>query len=218
MDDTGALYVTGNTQGKDRLFRFSTVKYSGTGKLLWVSHYTGEESSFSFARALSLDNKRNVYVLGWSGARNIYSNFLITIKYDGDGNQGWVARYRDSQEKRGITPNAIELDRAGNVYVTGYVSVSPWQSGPPPMKAEFVTIKYDNNGKQQWVAKYERPQDHETWIYDLKVDARGNVYAIGSVGVDALIIKYDANGNEKKITRLKTMSELAKFLSALSRS
>jgi hypothetical protein len=63
----------------------------------------------------------------------------VTIKYDTDGKQLWVARYHPSDDGSGRT-NAIALDPVGNVYVTG------------SSLGDYATIKYDTDGNQLWVA------------------------------------------------------------------
>src|SRR5207302_9985194 len=55
-------------------------------------------------------------------------------RYNGPGN------YEDKA-------TAIALDAAGNVYVTG----GSWGSGTD---FDYATIKYDSNGNQLWVARY----------------------------------------------------------------
>jgi hypothetical protein len=39
-------------------------------------------------------------------------------------------------------PVAIALDNLGSVYVTGHSA------------GDYATVKYDNSGQQQWVARY----------------------------------------------------------------
>lgn len=218
VDDEDNIYVTGGGD-TGRTFKFVIIKYSEDGKQLWDVRYGGNEGSMHMPFASVVDGAGNTYVTGWSdrSPRNHQSDF-VTTKYDTNGKQQWVARYQQSKRKA-VTPIAIAVDHAGNVYVIGYMYVSRWQihvaGEGSSTKAEFVTIKYNTNGRQQWLAKYEGPERHKAWIYDLRVDTQGNIYAIGAIGSDALIIKYDANGNEKFLRRLKTASELVKFLSAI---
>ncbi|GAJ19233.1 unnamed protein product, partial [marine sediment metagenome] len=118
-------------------------------------------------------------------------------KYDTNGNQKWVVRYQGSR-RRTVTANAIAVDQAGNVCVTGYMSTSVWDTHSvgeaSSIKGQFVTLKYDADGREQWIAKYTGPEGHEVWTYDLIIDTQGNIYVMGFVGSEALIIKYDATG------------------------
>ncbi|MDO8446223.1 MAG: SBBP repeat-containing protein [Deltaproteobacteria bacterium] len=79
---------------------------------------------------------------------------------------------------------AVSLDPWGNVYVTG----TSWGEN-----SDYATIKYDTNGNQLWVKRY----DNGYWAMPdvpsaLVVDSFGNVYVTGTTAT----LKYDTNGNE----------------------
>ena len=85
----------------------------------------------------------------------------------------------------------MAIDAVGNVYVTGsYVSGTG---------SDYLTVKYDTNGKQLWSARYDGPS-HFDIPRVIKLDQAGNVYVTGSSagtkGFDYLTVKYDPNGNE----------------------
>jgi hypothetical protein len=82
----------------------------------------------------------------------------------------------------------MAVDDSGNVYVS--CSVIDSQGSPC-----WVTIKYDPNGDEDWVAEYFvfDPCAPPT---DIGVDSEGNVYVTGAgYAGSAAIIKYDSNGN-----------------------
>ena len=66
-------------------------------------------------------------------------------------NQSWVARYNGPANNYDFS-NAIFVDNAGNVYVTG-------QSKPDSLQNsdDYATIKYNSAGVQQWISRYNGP-------------------------------------------------------------
>lgn len=82
--------------------------------------------------------------------------------------------------------HAIELDESGNVYITGE-SMGEGDS-------DYVTIKYDTNGNEIWIDRYDGPGSPDS-ASSILVDRSGNVYITGgSVGSgtswDYTTIKY----------------------------
>ncbi|MEP7146661.1 MAG: SBBP repeat-containing protein, partial [bacterium] len=84
-------------------------------------------------------------------------------------------------------------DNMGNVYVTGY------SIGNSTGK-DFVTVKYNSDGSQQWAERYNNDIDNGDDIAKaIAVDASGNVYVTGysfsSKSLDDYItIKYSQFG------------------------
>ena len=188
VDKTGNCYVTGYSRGVD--LDIATVKYNANGAQQWVTRYDGPAHSGDIAYAIALDNSGNVYVAG-SDQAILYNTDFCTIKYNSSGVQQWEARYASST-KDNDEAYAIAVDAASNVYVTGYINgVSPsW---------DIATIKYNTNGTQQWVEKYDGPGHGNDNGAAVGVDAGGNVYVAGtSLGktsdLDFVTIKYNSSG------------------------
>jgi uncharacterized delta-60 repeat protein len=86
----------------------------------------------------------------------------------------------------------IAVDQQGNVYVTGY-------GFDKESHFDFVTIKYDSEGKLIWAKRYNGPANSSDYAQALEVDQAGSVYVVGhSNGIDsyldATIVKYDQSG------------------------
>ena len=140
FDKSGKLYVTG-TSGDD----YVTIKYNSAGEQQWVARYDGPGHDLDAAYAIAVDTSDNVYVTGFSGGAGTDLDYA-TIKYDSAGQQQWVARY-DGPVSRFDEAAAMAIDSSGNVYVTGISLGSD-------TVIDFVTVKYDSLGKEQWVARY----------------------------------------------------------------
>ncbi len=67
---------------------------------------------------------------------------------------------------------AISLDDSGNVYVTG-------GSDSSETLTDYATIKYNNSGIEQWVARYNGPRNELDFAQDITTDNLGNVYITG---------------------------------------
>jgi len=88
-----------------------------------------------WARALAVDDSGNVYVTGHSEVTGVNHDY-VTVKYDSDGNEEWVARYNGPAENRQDEAYALAVDSSGNVYVTGE------SSGSGTGYSDYATIKY----------------------------------------------------------------------------
>lgn len=197
VDAAGNVYVTGGSEGSGPYSDYATVKYDANGNELWVARYDGPAHGSDYAVAMAVDAEGNVYVTGASDS-TISNADYATVKYDADGNELWVARY-DGPAQTLDEARALAVDAAGNVYVTG-ASVASGSS------RDYTTIKYNADGNELWVARYDGPAHDTDEARALAVDAAGNVYVTGSsygsgTFEDYAIVKYDTNGNELWVVR-----------------
>jgi len=193
VDDSGYIYVTGQSTGSGTASDFATLKYDQSGNEIWVARY--DNGNFDSACAITVDDKGNVYITGTSCKSGTYNNYdWATIKYSRNGVEQWVARYngpKDSLDQ----PSAIGIDNRGNVYVTGYCD-KYFQSS----SGDYLTIKYDSLGVEQWQARYDGTALEGDRAQALCLDSIGDVYITGlstelNTYTDITTIKYDTNGN-----------------------
>lgn len=198
VDALGNVYVTGSQFGISSS-TIVTVKYDAAGNQLWAASYDGPGTGSDAAAALAIDASGNVYVTGKEFG-NGTSNDLVTIKYDANGNQLWVASYNGLGNRQDLG-NAIAVDGSGNVYVTGQS-----QTGFAFTTWDYITIKYDAAGNEQWTRLYNGPANFGDRAVSIGTDAAGNIYVTGDspgsgTSNDYATIKYDASGNELWVSR-----------------
>jgi hypothetical protein len=123
---------------------------------------------------------------------------IVTIKYNSAGVQQWAAVYNgaSSGSDQG---KALALDNYRNVYVTG------WSTGSSS-NHDYMTIKYDSSGSQQWAMSYNGPGNGIDEAELIAVNDSGNVfitgYSTGSVtGNDWATIKYSGSGTQQWVQR-----------------
>jgi hypothetical protein len=173
--------VTGTSFGSGTIQDYATIKYNAAGQQEWVARYDGPDNLDDQATAVTVDASGNVYVTGWSGTADSYSD-CTTIKYNSAGQEQWVVRYNVCPRSY-ASGAAIAVDGSENVYVTGVDAVG------------WVTIKYNTAGEQQWIVHYNSGGPAA-----IALDAIGNVYVTGSDN-DYVTIKYDLSGQEQWVAR-----------------
>jgi hypothetical protein len=107
------------------------------------------------------------------------------------GSELWVARY-NGPGNGADGADALAVDGAGNIYVTGNIVLGPGSGA-------CATIKYNSSGQQQWISLY-----NDCSPYALALDGVGNVYVAGMgwVGMftEYATIKYNASGVQQWVS------------------
>ena len=183
-DKHGNVYFT----AEDFLFRIATISYDSSGNRNWVRYYY-DTLSTARAQAMAVDNAGNIYVAGYGRITARYN--YLTIKYNPQGDTLWTAVYYNNYG--GSSVNAICTDLQNNVYVTGWSLVST-------PGGDYLTIKYNSNGIQQWLNMYDGPNHLGGDGESITVDKLGNSYVTGSIQYDInrtiiATIKYAPNGD-----------------------
>ncbi|MGZ8509343.1 MAG: SBBP repeat-containing protein, partial [Chitinophagaceae bacterium] len=165
----------------------------------WVARFDGPFHIVDQLNSMAVDKAGNVYVTGWSyyDSRSDYT----TIKYNEAGEQLWVARYNGPVS--GFDDAfAMTVDASGNVYVTG---ASHGTAGRGDHLYDIATVKYNTEGVQQWVARYDGFSNEDIGR-SIAVDGLGNVFVTGysinpRTGYDYVTIKYNKVGEESWVRR-----------------
>jgi len=166
---TGEFYSSGTTDLDIVIIKYDNI----TGDTIWVKKYKGAGNGDDTVRDITIDSLGNIYLTGSTFVSGTGYDFL-TMKYNPSGELQWVKTYfeRSNYEDHA---NAISLDKFGNVYVTGR-SYGYYNDN------EYATIKYDNDGNEEWVKRYRGVLSNLFFSYanDICVDNAGNVYVTGS--------------------------------------
>ena len=133
---------------------------------------------------MTVDAAGNIYVIGSTFNESL--DWLI-IKYSPSGERLWFTQFNEEYSNRDDIPHAIAVDNLGNVYVTGesyYLS------------ADYLTIKYNSQGIEQWQKRYGGPS--QDIAMGITLDENRNVYVTGkemtSGNLNCVTLKYSTGG------------------------
>ena len=193
VDQAGNVIIAGESEFPLGATDFGTVKYNSEGSMDWSTHYDG--NNFDEAKAVVVDDLGNVYVTGESKSLLGPTDFS-TVKYDKDGTEQWAATF-NGQDDLVDEAVAIAVDKNGNVYVTG-------ESYSSASTSDFVLVKYNSEGTEQWAKRYSGTHNLEDEPRDLALDQNGNIFVGGTINcdndtdglTDYALVKYSPDGLE----------------------
>jgi hypothetical protein len=170
VDKEGNVYVAGTTGANTG---WATIKYDSEGGERWVATFDGQGRT-AITTGIAVVASGNVYVTGWVGGGGTNAD-IVTIKYDTNGKMIWQKVFDESGDDYAY---AMALDKWDNIYITGTCGQgeSPGQSG-----SRYVTLKYDRDGNQKWVAYSFGP--HRSSSHAIVLDNDDNVYVTGTITV-----------------------------------
>jgi hypothetical protein len=183
------VYVTGYSYSSTASYDYYTFKYDPSGSVIWYKNYNGTGNGDDKPSSIAVDASGSVYVTGLSYGSGTVNDYA-TIKYRADGTQPWASRYN------GITggvdmATAMALDGLGNIYVTG-------QSAGSGINYDYATVKYNTNGAQQWVTRYNGLGNGDDIATAIAVNSSNQVFVTGwsagsGTGFDYTTIKYNSD-------------------------
>ncbi len=204
LDQTGNVYVGAESDEPGQPAKFLTAKYSSSGTPLWTT-LTTEPNKSRILTAMWIDRAGTAYCTGFVADTGATEDYL-TVRIDSLGNPQWSKRY-DGPNHSEEFAQAIATDLSGNVYIAG-LSNSSTTGG------DFLTVKYNSAGTQQWAVRYNGPANGFDDPTAIAVDFLGNVYVTGtSEGsgtlADYATVKYNSSGIQQWVMRYNGPANLA---------
>jgi hypothetical protein len=190
IDAAENVYVTGYSVGAGTNYDYVTIKYNSSGVQQWVQRYNGPANGYDRAYSIFVDASGYVYVTGASAGSGTGLD-IATIKYASDGTVQWIQRYNGTGNADDIGIGIVATTN-GDVYVVG-------NSQGAGTNIDIVTIKYNEQGIQQWVARYNDPQNGNDIASAVILDPTNGVYITGTTwngsNYDVITIKYAISGS-----------------------
>ncbi len=136
--------------------------------------------------AIAQDNYGNFYITGSVSDGTHYD--MYTAKLDDSLQIDWEVTYNG--DSLNDEPNAIGVDTAGNVFVTGYTEDDNGK--------QFVTIKYDSAGEVDWVQiESSGSGTGSAEATDLQITLDDKIYVTGSRSVGSTNSVYTVCYNQE---------------------
>lgn len=186
-DASNNIYVAGSSVDPVTGNDVVVLKYSSAGAVVWTNRYNSATNNYDFPTAFGVDAAGDSYVLvtTYSSA----ATALVTLKYDSLGNADWTNIYQGPAGGPDY-PEALAVDRAGDVIVTGS------SAGSGGFGEDIATIKYAPAGTALWTNRYDN--DIIDQPAAITTDLSGNVIVsgvtYGNAPLSYVTIKYGADG------------------------
>ncbi|MFN7910757.1 MAG: SBBP repeat-containing protein [Bacteroidota bacterium] len=161
---------------------FKTTCLNGNVVSVWQQMYNANTKK-AFTTATTSDALGNIYVAGSTYINGTNGQDLTVMKYNSAGLQQWVKHYNGPGNNYDIA-SGIVVDNAGNVYVTG-ASVGLFFA-----LVDYVTIKFNSAGTQQWATRYNFSNGIDIPA-GITLDNSGNVIVSGSSASSSINNNWD---------------------------
>ncbi|MDH5683231.1 MAG: SBBP repeat-containing protein [candidate division WOR-3 bacterium] len=212
VDGSGNAYVTGRSKGLGTGSDIATIKYYPNGDTAWVRRYNGPVGNGGdTGYGVEVDALGNVYVAGSSAGVGTGTD-IVMIKYNSSGEEQWVTRYNGPANGTDAIYDdgggkCLKLDQFADVYVVGY----SMDSESTRTRQDYLTIKYNSDGIEQWHATYNHLDSCIDVPTAIAVDNSGYIYVTGRSQtepvsyIDWATIKYRQTPGVEERSTLKAL-------------
>lgn len=196
IDPLGNIILAGNTQVGGGQTALLITKYDTEGNVIWYRNYQHNGNVQNYATAVVTNANGNIFIAGATGANALSLDFLA-LALDESGTVLWTEIFNGAANLTDV-PTAIALDNAGNTYLTGGSIGLLSQS-------DYVTIKYDSSGVEQWVSIYDYANFHDAPV-GIEVLSNSNIVVTGASAsstnnYDYATIEYNSLGAQINVNR-----------------
>lgn len=180
IDSKNSIYIAGTSDNENANPDFVIIKYSSEGNEQWVRRFNGTGSDDVYPTSMVIDSSDNIYITGK------LSPFIVTLKYDADGNLIWNA-FEDAPFFSNLSWD-LTTNKEGNTYIAG------------SKNNNLMIIKYSTDGNKLWERYYDGPYQRYDEAIAIGIDDSGYIYAGGNVynnlGItDFVIVKFNQKGD-----------------------
>ncbi len=178
---SGEVAAWGTVQVSATTWKLGKATYNATTGAQTSAGATSSSIALDEVNGFADDGAGNLYV---AGARNNGSTGYdaLLIKVGSNFEVAWEAVWDGDNaigDKRDVA-KAVAVDASGNAYVTGYTST-------PGNGRDYLTIKYNSSGTEQWAKTYDGAAHGEDIATDIATDANGNSFVTGHSLINCLV-------------------------------
>jgi len=170
QDDSHYVYVTGRAGEQNTWYDATTIKYSSSGRVVWVNRFDAGWLGTDGGGNVKVDKNFNVYVGGIviDAVDDMYD--FLTLRINPDNTVAWYRTF-DGRVEDDDSVTAMVVDGRGNVYVTGWTYVFQGD-------LDWMTIKYSPTGARVWSASHQTFAEDD-WPFGMVMDEFGEIYITG---------------------------------------
>ncbi len=185
-DNSGNMYIAGQTDGVSFAGDAVAIKYDASGILKWSRKYAGTAGLEDVAKQIFLDTSGNSYIGGRING-GAGANFFA-VKYNQNGDSIWTRVYNNGEYEE---LKAMTIDKDGYIILAGECD-----------NLDIAVTKFSSSGQLQWARKFYGAQLYADYVNSITTDLNGNVYAAGKsrvsqYGDQFTVVKYSPDGTQK---------------------
>ncbi len=193
---SGTVAVSGAIQLTATTYAYGTTLYNKSDGTVAAATVLGTgTNNITYFGDMVQDNLKNTYIAGAvydSVGSSGYNYYLI--KLDSTLAVQWERTFDGGSNLEDMA-NAVKIDAAGYVYITGYTTSST-------QGKNITTRKYNSSGAVVWTQTYNDTLNGDDAAMAMTIDANANIYITGydstaTNKTNYITIKYDSTGAEK---------------------